>query len=188
MLISSKCLYCAVEFDVLLKELNRGNGKYCSRSCSNKARSLVPKAPNRTCAWCGERFYRRPSSVSKSGLYFCCRKHKDCAQRTNGIKDIQPDHYGSGHSVYRLVAFRSLPKRFNRCGYDTIEEVLEVHHVDRNKQNNTLENLEILCPTCHREEHYLASDGSFRGYSETGITSVLQTEDSGSSPDTSTTG
>jgi hypothetical protein len=30
-----------------------------------------------------------------------------------------------------------------------------VHHRDRNRTHNDEENLELLCPNCHYEEHYL---------------------------------
>lgn len=40
-----------------------------------------------------------------------------------------------------------------RCGYNTYINILQVHHKDRNRQNNTLENLEVLCPNCHCIEH-----------------------------------
>jgi 5-methylcytosine-specific restriction endonuclease McrA len=36
-----------------------------------------------------------------------------------------------------------------------------VHHIDRNRNNNDPSNLEILCPTCHEEEHYLNGDGVY---------------------------
>lgn len=41
-----------------------------------------------------------------------------------------------------------------RCGYKKVE-ILHVHHRDRNRNNNALENLELICPNCHYEEHYL---------------------------------
>ena len=41
-----------------------------------------------------------------------------------------------------------------RCGYNK-KEILHVHHKDRNRNNNELENLELICPNCHYEEHYL---------------------------------
>jgi hypothetical protein len=52
----------------------------------------------------------------------------------------------------RLLAERG--KVCERCGYDKYE-ILQVHHKDRNRRNNKLENLEIICPNCHYEEHYL---------------------------------
>ena len=41
-----------------------------------------------------------------------------------------------------------------RCKYPKIE-ILQVHHKDRNRKNNELDNLELICPNCHAEEHYL---------------------------------
>lgn len=37
-----------------------------------------------------------------------------------------------------------------RCGIDS---GLQRHHCDRNPTNNSDENIEILCQTCHKEEH-----------------------------------
>lgn len=41
-----------------------------------------------------------------------------------------------------------------RCGYKKYE-ILQVHHKDRNPKHNELENLELVCPNCHYEEHHL---------------------------------
>jgi 5-methylcytosine-specific restriction endonuclease McrA len=40
-----------------------------------------------------------------------------------------------------------------RCGYNTAPHILGVHHKDRNRRNNELSNLEVLCPNCHSLEH-----------------------------------
>ena len=52
----------------------------------------------------------------------------------------------------RLIIKRG-PK-CERCPYSRIE-ILQVHHKDRNKEHNELSNLELICPNCHFEEHYL---------------------------------
>jgi 5-methylcytosine-specific restriction endonuclease McrA len=39
----------------------------------------------------------------------------------------------------------------SRCG--GVEYKCHVHHKDRNRDNNSLENLEIVCPFCHGHEH-----------------------------------
>ena len=44
--------------------------------------------------------------------------------------------------------------RCERCRYNK-HEILQAHHKDRNTNNNELENLELICPNCHAEEHYL---------------------------------
>src|SRR5438045_2501033 len=35
------------------------------------------------------------------------------------------------------------------CGWDKIVNVLQVHHIDKNRNNHDLANLAVLCPTCH---------------------------------------
>lgn len=70
-----------------------------------------------------------------------------------GIKEIQPPHYGTTKANYRQIAFNSLQNKCNMCGYDKIKEILEVHHIDCNRNNNNIYNLEILCPNCHSEKH-----------------------------------
>lgn len=52
----------------------------------------------------------------------------------------------------RLLAERG--KKCERCGYDKYE-ILQVHHIDRNTKNNDLKNLQLICPNCHYEEHFL---------------------------------
>ena len=41
-----------------------------------------------------------------------------------------------------------------RCGYEKTE-ILNVHHKNRDRSHNDLSNLELICPNCHGEEHYL---------------------------------
>jgi len=56
------------------------------------------------------------------------------------------------HLKIRLLAARG--GVCERCGYDKVE-ILQVHHKDRNRTNSDLKNLELVCPNCHFEEHYL---------------------------------
>jgi hypothetical protein len=156
-IIIKQCLNCNINFNASTREVNRGNAKFCSLKCSaihHGANRVKPK-PNVKCAFCDKEFYKNKSkqSISRSGLYFCCRKHKDSAQRIGGIEEIQPDHYGKGESSYRQIALREMPNLCNRCGYNKFIQVLVVHHKDHNRENNDLSNLEVLCPTCHWEHH-----------------------------------
>lgn len=163
--VTKECFYCKTLFNAPLKEVKRGHGKFCSHSCSSKyGQSLQQKPnPNVKCATCGALFYKNPSKrkLAKHGFYFCCRLHKDIAQRLGGIKEIQPPHYGNITSSYRQLALSKLPNKCNRCGYNKSISVLVVHHKDRNRNNCSITNLEILCPTHHMEEHYLAKDGLY---------------------------
>lgn len=52
----------------------------------------------------------------------------------------------------RLLNIRE--KKCERCAYDKYE-ILHVHHKNRNHKDNEIENLELICPNCHYEEHLL---------------------------------
>ena len=105
------------------------------------------------CSYCGKIFFKSNSKLdcSKSGIYFCCREHKDLAQKIEfGLEEIQPNHYGSIYN-YRKNAYRNYPHKCAVCGWNEDEDILEVHHIDENREHNELSNLIILCPTCHRK-------------------------------------
>ena len=162
--IIKKCLNqnCEKNFEADIREHKRGNALFCSLSCSSK-RERKEKIPNLSCSFCDKEFYRPKSKIkSKSGFYFCCREHKDEAQKIeNNFKEMFPSHYNKGESDYRKIAFKNKEKICERCGFDVFE-VLEVHHKDRNRLNNDSSNLEILCSNCHIYEHFLKKDGKFK--------------------------
>lgn len=142
-LIKTKCQSC----DKIYYTRKHRPAKYCDRDCqySNDRVTL-------TCDYCEKEFTRTKSDLtnSKSGLYFCSRECKDLAQRLeNGLTEIHPSHYGNGIHNYREKAFKELPVKCNQCGYDEMEKMLDVHHKDGNRQNNSLDNLEVLCVWCH---------------------------------------
>jgi hypothetical protein len=152
------CLNCGKEIMVENKEIKRGYGKFCDRKCSANYNSKHMSQPinNSICALCGKHFYKSEStkSKSKSGLFFCCRKHKDEAQKIGGIKEIMPAHYDSSVYDYRKIAFREKLPICERCGYCTNIAAIVVHHKDKDRTNNDISNLEILCCNCHAIEHY----------------------------------
>lgn len=164
--IIKACDSCNNPFLAKRTEHKRGNAKFCSRKCFAKHLSKTMKQnpkPNVKCALCGEKFYMNTSKQknSKSGLFFCCRSHKDMAQRIGGIKAIQPNHYNDGSHAYREIAFRHYDHKCNICQYNKIPEILVVHHIDRNRNNNNIENLQILCPNCHEETHFQTTSGKW---------------------------
>jgi hypothetical protein len=57
----------------------------------------------------------------------------------------------------RALKIRLLEERGMKCGRCDYkrQEILQVHHIDRNRSNNDMSNLELICPNCHYEEHLL---------------------------------
>lgn len=160
------CKNCKKEVLIEKRELNRGQ-KYCSRECSsidkNRRISSI-KIPNVKCSNCNKDFYKNDSKkkLSKSGLFFCCRKCKDIAQRIGGIEEIQPFHYGDTTNYREVVKREKGITSCDNCGYNKYSEILQVHHIDCNRNNNSIINLKVLCPTCHELEHFLTGTGRYR--------------------------
>lgn len=148
--VHNKCKYCGKDF--LVRKGWANKQFYCSRECSSLAHQ---KRITVNCTYCNKPFEKVQSKLnnSRSGLYFCCREHKDLAQRLDfGCKEIMPDHYGTitGISSYRKLAFYAQDHKCAVCGWCEDERVLEVHHIDEDRSNNDINNLIILCPICHR--------------------------------------
>lgn len=103
------------------------------------------------CDYCGKEFER---VYPKERFNFCCKECKDKAQKLESgekFESLRPKHYGNGAAVYREKAFKEYPHKCAVCGWAEDADILEVHHIDSNRKNNTLDNLIILCPTCHRK-------------------------------------
>lgn len=142
--------------EILWSRLSR-HKKFCSTFCSWKASRDYIKI---VCPQCHKEVERPRGRLrgSKSGILFCSRKCKDTAQRLGGIKEIQPVHYGraNGKCDYRQRALehhgiactnRNCPIR--SAGISIPERMLDVDHIDENRFNNAIENLQVLCVWCH---------------------------------------
>lgn len=53
------------------------------------------------------------------------------------------------HVNYRKLAFDAYDPLCAHCGFG-VPAVLEVAHIDGDRTNNTVTNLVILCPNCHK--------------------------------------
>ena len=99
------------------------------------------------CAYCGKTFRRlrtRLEADNKTGKIYCS---KECG---NKAKNEQHTDWNNGTN-YRRNAFNIYPHNCAICGYNEDERILEVHHIDENRNNNDINNLIILCPNCHKK-------------------------------------
>lgn len=80
MKISNNCKNCNKEYVAETRELNRGNGMFCSRKCSGefKSKNTEPLNPNVKCSICSINFHAKESRINKntSGIFYCCRDHQ----------------------------------------------------------------------------------------------------------------
>jgi len=99
----------------------------------------------KVCADCKPRFEKEKAhakhlkNYKQKGLYkWEMPKGKDSPFYKNGINTFAYD------------AKKVLPNLCNRCDST---KFLCVHHIDRNRKNNSVSNWEILCKSCHQKEH-----------------------------------
>jgi len=81
----------------------------------------------------GEPKEKRTCSYSCSNIHFAEKRAK-----TEELKS------------YRTICFRFYEEKCSVCPFD---KVIEVHHLDENRENNEIKNLIPLCPNHHRMIH-----------------------------------
>ncbi|MDO8659132.1 MAG: HNH endonuclease signature motif containing protein [Candidatus Parcubacteria bacterium] len=122
---------------------NRGENVFCSAKCFGfHSRKEIP------CLMCGK--------MLVAGL------NKKTCSRTCANKNRAGIKYKIGRPNDKAQIFRALKvkllkmrgKKCERCDYHKYE-ILQVHHKDKNRNHNELYNLELICPNCHYEEHFL---------------------------------
>lgn len=147
-----KCLTCKSDF--LATDREAPTAKFCSRKCRWDAvqRGLWRQATVRApivainCHACGIEF-KTPQKLLKYMPKFCSYK---CA----GIgKILQWPKSNRARTVAVWLRKHGHITECEACGYDTRPEILTIHHRDRDRGNNKIENLAILCPNCHAIEH-----------------------------------
>jgi len=127
------------------------------------------------CDWCSKEFNNR-RNAHKTNFKFCCRRCKENAQSVDGgdrFLSLRPKHYKDGGFFYRKRAFKIYGKICCSCGYYDNDLALDVDHIDGDRSNNILENLQVLCANCHA----IKTRG---GLVIIGKTSLLQREVDGS--------
>ena len=82
---------------------------------------------------------RSCANINRAGIRYKINRPRDKVKDSRSLK-------------IRLLEQRG--KICERCSYNKYE-ILQVHHIDRDKKNNNLDNLELVCPNCHYEEHFL---------------------------------
>ena len=152
------CKQCNTEFIIRLKS----DIQYCSLKCMGLA------SQNRVqlnCENCGQEFWKTESKLklSKHKKYFCSRKCKDFAQSFRGsCQEIRPSHYSdldNPSNPQNLIKWSNDPKCVD-CKESRIY-LLNIHHIDGNRENNQKKNLEIVCCNCHTKRHLRMTDNGW---------------------------
>ncbi len=138
------CYICKKDIYKRPSQITSSKGRlFCSQLCYG-----VASRKEISCLVCGKKILsglnkktcsRTCSNINRIGIKYKIGRPRDKAEYYRGLK-------------IRLLKIQG-PK-CSRCSYNKYE-ILQIHHRNRDRNNNSLENLELICPNCHYEEHYL---------------------------------
>lgn len=87
------------------------------------------------------------------------KKSKEWKEKASIAKiEEKNPKWKNGIGAYRRIAYKNFGYKCNRCNISD-KKVLLVHHKDRNRMNNIIKNLEVLCRNCHWIEHKFDKNG-----------------------------
>jgi len=141
---NTKCSICNKLIYRRPAELQKNNGRvFCGMACYG----LSCRKEN-PCLVCGKPILAglNKKTCSRS----CANKHRIGIQ----YKINRPRDKVFSERALKNRLLKDRGKKCERCGFDKFE-ILQTHHRDKNKNNNELYNLELICPNCHYAEHYL---------------------------------
>src|SRR3989338_1430083 len=147
-----QCRVCSEKFYAKPSHIVLGHGKYCSLTCRHKAQL---KGRFVGCHICSKEVWRMPKDLSraKSNKFFCSKKCQTI-WRNKLFSGMMHPLWRGGESTYRKrMKEGGIFEQCKRCKIND-PRVLAVHHVDKNRKNNDLENLVWLCHNCHFIIHH----------------------------------
>lgn len=137
----SFCLFCNKEFF----HYSWDTQVYCSKDCYYKKSKLKVN-----CAVCNEAIFVSPSLGKRNSNFYCSR-------------NCYYNRYGGRKRLKRTTQFFDNLLNTSKCACGINKKyLLQVHHIDGNKKNNNLSNIEIVCACCHVKRHLkLLSSGEW---------------------------
>lgn len=125
-------------------QIKKNEGRvFCSAICYGKfCKREIP------CLVCGKLILSGLNKKTCSRI--CSNKHRTGIKYRIG----RPNDKAKTFRVLKLKLIKERGGKCERCTYNKCE-VLQIHHKNRNRMDNGLKNLEIVCPNCHYEEHLL---------------------------------
>ena len=149
------CETCGEEFYVMPSyikwhEKNNTQIRFCSMKCYDKTGEKNPFFGKKHTTKSIEKMSNH-SNRSKFG----CGK-----ENPNFIRFGEDFGFNGSHEKWWKRKLLNEIGKCEDCGYN-IKEILELHHIDKNRSNNTRENLLLLCPNCHTIRHYKEKTGKY---------------------------
>ena len=106
------------------------------------------------CNWCYRKYRWNPDPITCPRCWRILPHHAQglctgCYNSVYNLENVKKANYRKWHNI-DLETYRELTKQCVICGFD---KVVELHHLDHNKQNTSHNNLAGLCPNHHKMLH-----------------------------------
>lgn len=161
-LIDKVCLICSNEYKV---KRTHSSSKYCSIKCvgiSQRGRKLAvnPRILKKQCEVCLKE-YSIPSAHAHR--YHCCSKECSNIRRSKNISDDNNPNWRGGLSRipytwdFRRISREIIKRDSNKCQNPNccgIDIRMTTHHINHDKQDNSLLNLITLCSVCNSKANF----------------------------------
>lgn len=152
MLVESVCEQCHSPYMVRRDQLEKRGRKYCSRHCQIEA---MKRRETFICRHCTKPFERPVSRIATGETVYCSKACQSAHQKLEnapnwkGGNSKRKDGYiHNGHEnreQHRIIMERHIGRPLLRTEH--------VHHINLDKSDNRIENLEILSPSEHAKRH-----------------------------------
>jgi hypothetical protein len=119
----------------------------------SKMQAYIKPAPESHCRQCGRKMERQRFSSGRLEDLGRFMKRKSCS------KKCQDESLIKTTVTVGQYRFRARMLRADCCDLCGSAKNLQVHHKDKDLSNNTLENLQTLCASCHNTLHWLERKG-----------------------------
>jgi len=123
------------------------NSKFCNNSCAAKYNNPRKKswAKKMYCVGCGDLI----TENSWSGRKYCSNK----CQGKHRVNEAVKNNLASSVTTKRFLILE-YGEKCMECGWGETNPYsgkmpIELEHIDGNSENNSLDNVKLLCPNCH---------------------------------------
>ncbi|KKU70087.1 MAG: HNH endonuclease [Parcubacteria group bacterium GW2011_GWA2_47_21] len=151
------CDSCHCYFSRKPSQIGLAKRHFCSTYCQYKASR---KGSFVRCLQCSKKVYKSLNNLkrSKSKKHFCSVLCSNIWHGKEFSREKHPNWKGGEFSYKDALKRHDVLKQCVLCGKSD-QRILAVHHVDRNRKNNKLENLMWLCHNCHFLVHHYKREG-----------------------------
>ncbi len=151
-----QCNFCKKLFYRKRSQVLLAKKHYCSVTCQNDDKK---KGQIFSCHLCHRKVYKKNKDINKSkGKNFFCSIQ--CSNSWLGSRRrgrYHPNWIDGSFSYKNILSRTSVSGKCRLC-QETDRRVLAVHHLDRDRTNNSVSNLIWLCHNCHFLAHHDAGE------------------------------